>query len=70
MVNKSILAQIEEARKELLDLSLRNPLLNYRPLRARGLEVVGESAVQVFGTLVSEGKPHVLSGQAVQQNIG
>ena len=57
MVNKSILAQIEEARKELLDLSLRNPLLNYRPLRARGLEVVGESAAQVFGTLVSEGKP-------------
>ena len=57
MVNKSILAQIDEARKELLDLSLRNPLLNYRPLRARGLEVVGESAVQVFGTLVSEGKP-------------
>ena len=57
VVNKSILAQIEEARKELLDLSLRNPLLNYRPLRARGLEVVGESAVQVFGTLVSEGKP-------------
>ena len=57
VVNKSIPAQIEEARKELLDLSLRNPLLNYRPLRARGLEVVGESAVQVFGALVSEGKP-------------
>ena len=57
MVNKSVLTQIEEARKELLDLSLRNPLLNYRPLRARGLEVVGESAVQVFGTLVSNGKP-------------
>ena len=47
-----IRARIESSRKELLDLSLRNPLLNYRPLSARGLEVVGESASQVFNTLV------------------
>jgi hypothetical protein len=39
----------------LLDLSLRNPLLNYRP-RALGLEFQGESAAQVFRVLVTEGK--------------
>ena len=57
MTSKSILESIEESRKELLDLSLRNPLLNYRPLRARGVEMVGESSAQVFKTLVSDGRP-------------
>ena len=47
--------RLEADRRELLDLSLRNPLLNYRP-RARGLEFLGESAAQVFRVLVSEGK--------------
>ena len=40
----------------MLDLSLRNPLLNYRSLRARGVDIVGESAAQVFETLVTERK--------------
>ena len=39
-----IRARIESSRKELLDLSLRNALLNYRPLSARGVEVVSENA--------------------------
>ena len=56
MANKSILDKIEESRKELLDLSLRNPLLNYRSLRARGVDIVGESASQVFNLLVTQGK--------------
>ena len=47
-----IRAKIESSRKELLDLSLRNALLNYRPLSARGVEVVGENVTQVFNTLV------------------
>ena len=51
-----IRARIENSRKELLDLSLRNPLLNYRSLRARGVDIVGESAAQVFETLVTERK--------------
>ena len=46
--------RIESSRKELLDLSLRNALLNYRPLSARGIEVVGENASQVFDTLVND----------------
>ncbi len=57
MTSKSIRDSIEESRKELLDLSFRNPLLNYRSLRARGVEIVGESSDQVFETLVTDGKP-------------
>ena len=41
-------ARLENSRKELLDLSLRNPLLNYRPLSARGVEIVGENSHQDF----------------------
>jgi hypothetical protein len=44
------------ARKELLDLGLRNPLLNYRLLRTRGLEVVDEVPSEVFRQLTAEGK--------------
>ena len=53
MASKPIVDSIDESRKELLDLSFRNRLLNYRPLRARGVEMVGESAEQVFKTLVN-----------------
>ncbi len=52
----SILAKIEASRRELLDLGLRNPLLNYRTLRAKGVDIVGESAAQVFQTLVADGR--------------
>lgn len=47
---------LEEVRKELLDLGLRNTLINHRPSRARGVEVVGESATSVFEALVQNGK--------------
>lgn len=51
----SISEKLEKSRKELLDLGLRNPLLNYRT-KARGLEAVRESPVSVFRILVLEGK--------------
>ncbi len=50
-----VAARLESDRKALLDLSLRNPLLNYRP-RVRGLEVVGESPEQVVKCLVRDGR--------------
>mgnify|MGYP001189485946 CR=1 FL=1 len=53
----AIRAQLEAARKTLLDLGMRNPLLNYRPLRSRGLEVVDELPEQVYRVLVEEAKP-------------
>ena len=48
----SIVGKIEESRKELLDLGLRNPLLNYRTLKDRGVEVVDEIPSAVFDILV------------------
>ncbi len=51
----SVALQLEAARKQLLDLGLRNPLLNYHPLRARGVEIVDERSAEVFRTL-AQGK--------------
>ena len=48
-----VASRLETDRNDLLDLTLRNPLLNYRP-RSRGLEFVGESPVEVFRLLVRE----------------
>jgi hypothetical protein len=48
--------KLEAARRELLDLSLRNPLLNYRPLKSRGVEVVQEIPAEIYRLLVREGK--------------
>ena len=47
---------LEAARRDLLDLGLRNPLLNYRLLRTRGLEVVDELPDLVYRILADEGK--------------
>lgn len=53
MTTDAIIEKIENSRKELLELSLRNPLLNYRLLRAKGVEAVGADPTAVFKTLVS-----------------
>lgn len=52
----SIIEKIERTRTELLDLSLRNPLLNYRLLRSRGVEVVDEIPSAVFDILVHKAR--------------
>ena len=51
-----VATRLETARRELLDLGLRNPLLNYRLLRSRGLEVVDELPAEVFRILVQDGR--------------
>src|SRR5689334_15518801 len=48
--------KLEAARRELLDLGLRNTLLNYRSLRARGIDIIDEKPVEVFRLLVCEEK--------------
>lgn len=45
---------LEEVRKDLLDFGMRNPLLNYRLLKARGAESVPTDAGSVFQWLVVE----------------
>lgn len=44
--------KLELARQELLDLGLRNPLLNYRTLKARGLEISREKSSEIYNILV------------------
>ena len=52
----SIQTKLDIARAELLDQSLRNPLINYRLSRARGIEIVDESPPDIYRILVEEGK--------------
>lgn len=48
--------RLHSSREDLLDLGLRNPLLNYRLPKARGVEIVDELPVQVFDVLVRRGQ--------------
>ena len=56
-MQSSIAEQLEEARKELLDLGLRNPLINFRTLKSRGVRIVDERPTEIHRILVEEGKP-------------
>jgi len=56
MLGSNISANIEASRKDLLDLGLRNPLLNHRLSRARGVEIVGELPAEVFRIIVRDRK--------------
>jgi very-short-patch-repair endonuclease len=49
-------ARLESSRQELLDLGLRNSLLNYRCLRAKGVEIIDEKPPEIYRLLVVEGK--------------
>ena len=52
----SVQTKLDTARTELLDLGLRNPLINYKLLKARGIEVIDESPPDVYHILVQDGK--------------
>ena len=53
----SVRQKLEAARKDLLDLGLRNTLLNYRPLKSRGIQIVGEKPAEVHRILVIDERP-------------
>ncbi|RSK48124.1 DUF3320 domain-containing protein [Hymenobacter rigui] len=57
----SLAARLAASRQELLDLGLRNPLLNFRPSKARGVEIVGEESEAVWERLVRKGRPMVFA---------
>ena len=52
----SIQMKLNAARTELLDLGSRNPLINYRLSKARGVEIVDESPPDIYRILVQDGK--------------
>ncbi|MCB9004362.1 MAG: DUF3320 domain-containing protein [Ardenticatenaceae bacterium] len=56
---------LEATRRELLDLGLRNPLLNYRTFRARGVEMVNEPPVDVYRQVVENGRSHTFLSQPI-----
>lgn len=49
------IARLEVSRKELLDLGLRNPLINHRT-RAKQVKVVDELSAEIIRILVAEGR--------------
>ena len=55
--------KLEEARQSLLDLTMRNRLLNYRPTKARSLRVLGIDPRAVFDILVNQQKAIVVRGR-------
>jgi very-short-patch-repair endonuclease/DNA polymerase III delta prime subunit len=56
MENNSILSKLESSRKELLDLGLRNSLLNYKVPSGKGVHVVQEKSSAIFDILVKQAK--------------
>jgi len=44
--------QLQQARQNLLDLTMRNRLLNYRPAKARAIRVVDEVPTEIYNILV------------------
>ena len=60
-----IAAELSRSRQDLLDLTLRNPLVSFRPLRAKGVQVVDELPAQVFHRLVE--KKHAMYFVAAEE---
>ena len=44
----SVAARLDRSRRDLLDLTLRNSLLNFRPSKTRGLTITGEIPREIF----------------------
>ncbi len=55
-MNESILEKLEASRKELLDLGLRNSLLNYKVPASKGVSIVQEKSSAIFDLLVKQSK--------------
>lgn len=55
-MQETIQGKLEASRKELLDLGLRNPLLNYKTPKGKGLKIVKERSADIYDILVRQGK--------------
>lgn len=55
-MNETIYAKLESSRKELLDLSLWNPLLNYKITKTKGIKIVEEKSDSIFDIFVRQNK--------------
>ncbi|MCR9296772.1 MAG: DUF4011 domain-containing protein, partial [bacterium] len=59
MSNLDLQKEIGRFRERLLDLSLRNPLLNYRKSKRRTLQIVNELPNVIYERLVGDGKSFI-----------
>lgn len=64
-----IIKKLESSRKELLDFSLRNPLINFKHTKNKGLHVVKEDPAFVYDLLVKQRKTMTFIGTQVSKNI-
>lgn len=53
-MSTSVHQRLEQDRRDLLDLGLRNTLLNFRELKGRGARIVDEISEEVYRLLVAE----------------
>ncbi|SHK82880.1 Part of AAA domain-containing protein [Chryseobacterium polytrichastri] len=58
-----IFPKLEASRKELLDLGMRNTLLNYKVPKARGLHIVQEQSSSIYNILVKQNKSMTFLGR-------
>jgi len=49
-------AKLDLSRRELLDLSLNNKLLNYKPLKTKGVVIIDEIPKEIYRILVTDGR--------------
>ncbi len=68
-MNDLVRGRLEASRKELLDLGLRNPLLNYRTPKGRGLHIVREQPVHVYDILVRQQKAMTFSPLGAKEDF-
>ena len=62
-MQEALLPKLEASRKELLDLGMRNTLLNYKIPKARGLHIVQEQSSSIFDILVKQNKAMTFLGR-------
>ncbi|BDU26335.1 DUF3320 domain-containing protein [Flavobacterium sp. GSB-24] len=62
-MSESILPKLEASRKELLDLGLRNTLLNYKTSKVKGLQIVQEQSSSIYDILVRQNKGMTFLGR-------
>lgn len=65
---ESIQTKLEASRKELLDLGLRNPLLNYKTPKGKGLKIIQEKSDSIFNILVKQNKAMTFLGLPDKKN--
>lgn len=62
-MSESILPKLEASRKELLDLGMRNTLLNYKTSKVKGLQIVQEKSSSIYEILVRQNKVMTFLGR-------